>query len=113
MGVTIQKHYCMNKLVGLSFFQQYKDMCDKCGMGKNEKQNGCCKDVKTKVKNENDQFKSFVSILFEKKEPQHDRDFFVFEPELKIQFSEKYVSDHGPPLLSSVPLFILYGVFLI
>jgi predicted amidophosphoribosyltransferase len=103
----------MNKLVGLSFFQQDKDMCDKCGMEKNENQNGCCKNVKTKVKNENDQFKSFVSILFEKKELQHNRDFIVYEPELKILFSEKYVADHGPPCLTTVPLFILNGVFLI
>lgn len=83
VGVTIQQHYCMNKPVGWSFFQQDKDMCDKCGMGKNGQQNGCCKDVKIKAKNWNDQFKSFFSILFEKKEPQHDRDFFVYVPEFK------------------------------
>jgi hypothetical protein len=113
IGITLQQHYCMNKLVGWSFFQQDKDMCDKCGMEKNGKKNGCCKDVKIKVINGNDQFKSFVSILFEKKELQHDRDFFVYEPELKILFSKRYVADHGPPCLTTVPLFILNGVFLI
>jgi hypothetical protein len=111
IGITLQQHYCMDKLVGWSFYQQDKDMCDKCGMEKSGRQNGCCKDVKIKVKNWNDQFKSFFSILFEKKELQHDQDFFVYKPELKIQYSKKYVADHGPPYLTILPLFILNGVF--
>jgi hypothetical protein len=110
-GVTIQQHYCMDKLVGLSFFQQDKDMCGKCGMEKSEKQDGCCKDVTIKVKNWNDQFKSFFSILSEKKGAQHDQDFFIYKPELKIQYSKKYLADHGPPYLTILPLFILNGVF--
>lgn len=113
IGISVQQHFCMNKLVGWSFFQQKKDRCEKCGMGKYEKRNGCCKDVKFKVKNEHDQFKSFVSILFEKKEPPHNRDLYVYEPELKVFFTERFVALHRPPNLISVPLFILNKIILI
>ena len=82
-------------------------------MEKNGKKNGCCDDIEFKVKNGNDQLKSFISILFEKKEPQHNRDFYVDEPELKIVVAEKYFADQGPPDLITVPFFILNRVMLI
>ena len=113
IGISLQQHYCMNKLVSWSFFLEDKDLCDKCGMEKDGKQNGCCEDVQVKVKNENDQFKSFLSIVFEKKESQSEQNFFVYEPGWKLLFSEKQVADHGPPYHASVSLFILNRVFLI
>ena len=113
IGISVQQHFCMDKLVGWSFFQQKKDICEKCAMEKNGKKNGCCDDIEFKVKNGNDQFKSFISILFEKKEPQHNRDFYVDEPELKIVVAEKYFADQGPPDLITVPFFILNRVMLI
>ena len=82
-------------------------------MEKDGKINGCCKEVKLKVKNDNDQFKSFVSILFEKIEPQHVQGLYAYKPELKIVFSQKYVANHGPPNLLPTPLFILNRVILI
>ena len=103
----------MNKLVSCSFFQQDKDICDNCGMENDGEFNGCCKEVKLKVKNDNDQFKSFVSILFEKIELHHHRGFYTCAPEVKIIFSVRKFADNGPPGLITIPLFILNKVILV
>lgn len=57
LGATVHLHYCMDKYVGWTLWQNEKDnKCGKCGM--TEKKGGCCKDEQKQIKLDADQQKS-------------------------------------------------------
>ena len=52
-GAPLYMHYCMGKLADWGFGDNNSKTCGKCGMEKSEqKENGCCKDEHTFLKNE-------------------------------------------------------------
>ena len=55
-GAPLYMHYCMGKLAGWGFGDNKSKTCGRCGMEKSEeKDNGCCKDEHTFLKNDSDQ----------------------------------------------------------
>lgn len=51
-GINLSKHYCGGKLISVKLSSQQEKACDKCG-GKPMK--GCCKDIQSSFKIDNDQ----------------------------------------------------------
>lgn len=43
-GAIVHIHYCMGKLMSISFTNKVEDKCGGCGMKKSEEKKGCCKD---------------------------------------------------------------------
>ncbi|MBN8674594.1 MAG: hypothetical protein J0L56_10695 [Chitinophagales bacterium] len=110
-GVIMQRHYCMNRLVGWSLSQQEDDMCSKCGMDKKDKKKGCCNDETIKVKISEDQQSGFTSIHFESPVPPLVHDHFVNESLLPFSSLHQHIYGHGPPGDPKVPLFLRNNVF--
>lgn len=55
-GATIHMHYCMGELAGWGLGHTESKTCSKCGMENAEtKENGCCNDEHTFLKNNTDQ----------------------------------------------------------
>jgi hypothetical protein len=44
ISATVHIHYCMNRFMSASLIDKDADRCDKCGMKKDARKNGCCKD---------------------------------------------------------------------
>ena len=63
IGVSVNFHYCMNKLDSMHFFATESTYCNKCGMHI-QKSHGCCRDEVKVVKVEDDQNK-VASLHFE------------------------------------------------
>ncbi|HSR37787.1 MAG TPA: hypothetical protein VLL95_02640, partial [Phnomibacter sp.] len=55
-GTTLSAHYCMGRLADWSIGHSKEDTCGRCGMEKSgDRDNGCCSDEETFVKNTADQ----------------------------------------------------------
>jgi hypothetical protein len=111
IGVTLQRHYCMNRLVGWSLTQQQDDMCSKCGMDKSDKKKGCCNDETIKVKISDDQQSIFTSVHFESPVYPVVYDHTVYESLLPVSSLHQHLYDHGPPGNLKVPVFLRNNVF--
>jgi len=111
LGITLQRHYCMNKLVGWSFYEQDGDICGRCGMDKTEKDNGCCKDELLKLKIGDDQQPSFIAVMFHQPDVLVLHHSFLYHELTRIPAAEEYVVDHGPPHVAAIPVFLLNRVF--
>jgi hypothetical protein len=106
LGVTVQSHYCMGRLVSSTFQLQKQNIsCPKCGTNKNRR--GCCEDKIQTFKIQNDQ--QTAAISFDFAPTSFDLtlpDFFEFIP----SFSYSTLSDvalplcHAPPNLRKVAL---------
>jgi hypothetical protein len=110
-GVMMQRHYCMNRLVGWSLTQQQDDMCNKCGMDKKSKTNDCCNDETIKVKISDDQQSNFITVHFEFPVYTVAHDHFVYESLLPVSSLHQHIYDHGPPGNLKVPVFLRNNVF--
>ncbi len=114
LGVTVQAHYCMGRLVSSSFqIQKSNTQCPKCGMTKHKK--GCCEDKTQTFKIQNEQQTS--ATVFDFTAPVFDLvfpEFLVFKP----LFSYSILSDvglplcHAPPNLRKVALYLFNCVLL-
>ena len=63
LGVTVQSHYCMGRLVGSSFQAQKPPLkCPRCGTKK--KGGGCCEDKTQTLKIQSDQQTATLSFDF-------------------------------------------------
>lgn len=115
VGVMVNLHYCMGKLISLNLRSKESDKCDKRGMSESDRKNkGCCKDEHKFFQNSTDQkclnagieltqqfgvtspasFAEISSVLFS----------FVTEENPKI---------HAPPHFFGVAVFIRNCSFLI
>lgn len=114
-GAAIHMHYCMGKLADWSLARNTSKSCGKCGMEKSAKKvNGCCTDEHKFFKNNADQkigevsfpiLRALVSLL--------PVSFFELPSVNILLVSQDYPVSHGPPLISSIPIFILNRTFLI
>lgn len=109
-GLTLNVHFCMNQVAGVSFFSSADHHCNFCGM--QEDSDGCCHQEKQLVKLSQDQY------------PPHFFNYSVapaaaFVLPLEMQPSKLLTSEllpfngviHAPPDKTSVPLFISNRVF--
>lgn len=49
-GATVHLHYCMGELMSAGFIHKDEDKCSKCGMKKEARKKGCCKDEHKTIK---------------------------------------------------------------
>ncbi len=110
-GVTMQRHYCMNRLVGWSLSQQQDDMCNQCGMDKKSKKNNCCNDETIKVKIGDDQQSNFTVIHFEFPVCPVVQGYIAHESLSSDTCLHKYITGHGPPGDPAIPVFLRNKVF--
>lgn len=111
-GISVQRHYCMNRMAALRFTTQPEERCGFCGMEKTERDNSCCHDEQAVYKITDDQQTGFPTIFIV-------NEFQVGSPEHYIPVSGKIITasvpvpaySHGPPGVSAFPLFIRFGVF--
>jgi hypothetical protein len=114
-GATIHIHYCMGQLADWGLGHASTEACGSCGMEKSsEKDNGCCKDEQTFIKNTADQKIAESSLLL----------IIVFSgavipgytelPVLQISsVTEENPMSHAPPRAHAVAAYILNQTFLI
>ena len=113
-GATIHLHYCMGKLVewSLSFNEQAKDKCSKCGMKKLQSKKGCCKDEYKQIKIEKDQkishgFFSVAKTITELAPAA----FPTYTFTRAIFTTEHFLKDHAPPQTDATSIYISNCVF--
>lgn len=109
-GVIMQRHYCMNRLVGWSLSQQQDDICSKCGMDKKDKK-GCCNDETIKLKISDDQQSNFTAVHFGSPVYPVVHEYMVYEPSILISYRHNYIAGQGPPGNSKIPVFLRNNVF--
>jgi len=113
-GATIHLHYCMGRLVDLSFsfYEKEKEKCNKCGMKNFKDKKGCCKNEYKQVKIEKDQKTSQCIWQFTKTITGISPAALpacAFSPEF---FPEAYYpNNHAPPRAVDTPIYICNCVF--
>jgi hypothetical protein len=110
-GATINMHYCMGKLMNWDLKQKQDAKCGSCGMEKMGHK-GCCKDKQTVLKIEKDQKVSESGFQFLK----YNQDAITNAyPALPVIHLSSIITGnpiaHAPPLVGSVPIFILHCNF--
>lgn len=112
MGATVHLHYCMNKLVGWSLWDNEEEECGRCGM--KEDKTGCCKDEHKRFKLKTDHQKAAATALKTFNFSPvlitliPDANFFEF-----VKSTESYSPSHAPPDIGANRLHILHCFFLI
>jgi hypothetical protein len=114
IGVTVDFHYCMDKISGWEFGHHEAKICSKCGMEESGG-GGCCKDKFAVFKISIDQNRTSFSTLV----PVTIKDYFI-KPVILLVNSEKSLKGTNSliiadqqPILSDRRLHLLHCVFLI
>ena len=110
-GIVINSHYCMHRLVSVTFFEGQSKVCAKCGMGLH-KGLGCCRDEIKVVKGIQDQNKipqTIFSLSSLAPATAIISDYFVVSL-FNIDRHKNY-HNHSPPLLSMQDSYLQYKVF--
>lgn len=111
-GISVQRHYCMNRMAALRFTTQPEERCGFCGMEKTERDNSCCHDEQSVYKITDDQQPGFPTLF-----TLNEYQVLIPEQNFTVSGNISAVSaplpaySHGPPGISSVPLFIRFGIF--
>lgn len=112
IGATVNHHYCMGELAGVSLFDLKSKECGKCGMKKHtEASKDCCKDVSIVIKSGDAHtffqpvydFNSFSLAIPENR-------FTVCDVRIKQDSNNTTYRAHSPPLLK-YSLFLQYQNF--
>jgi hypothetical protein len=110
-GATINLHYCMGKLVNWDFSHQQQSKCDVCGMQKADHK-GCCNDKHKVFQIDKDQktveFSWQFLPLYTDAVIHHYGDLSAFHA---TSIAIENPVSHGPPLLSTIPIFLLHCDF--
>lgn len=119
MGATIHLHYCMGKLASWGLIDHESKNCMQCGMAKQKSaaqcmtaKMGCCKDEHKQIKTDSDQ-KLFPSEFFKYNSLSQTIAINEFATQGIKPFSIaiEYPNTNAPPLLSNLPLFVLFRNF--
>lgn len=111
-GVTLQRHFCMNRMSGIRFSAHTEDRCDTCGMEKSERDDSCCHDEQSVYKITDDQQPAYSLLVIEVPDsslPPGIRHCSF--PKLIMGSLSPVLFEHGPPGGHAVPLFIRYNVY--
>ncbi len=111
VGATVHMHYCMNKLIGASFYDSKKNTCEKCGMHKAATK-GCCKDEHKfiKLEREHQQTQSLETLSFFSL-PVLLPVVFAYQPAAVSLVTAGFTLDTSPPDIHSQKLYLLNRVF--
>lgn len=114
MGATVHMHYCMGKMLDWSLGHNESTECGNCGMKKTKKNNSCCKDEQTYIKNHTDQ--KVGETFFQVPEI---TSIEIPHSSLEITFpcfitmKGQHANNNAPPLNNSTAIYIRNCVFLI
>lgn len=113
IGATMHMHYCMGKFAGWSLSISKSGSCPKCGMEKAlVKAKGCCSDEQQTIKNTTDQKAAESSFHAIYSMAAAIPSAFVDAPAKHvISITEANPLSNGPPLGSSVAVYIRNRVF--
>ena len=109
IGVTVNMHYCMDKIAGWGLNNKESNICSKCGMEKsNSKDKDCCKDKHTNFKITEDQ-KITESTVQLAQQIVHIVPAYYNELPILYLSSVKEMGpmDDSPPLRHCLPIYIL------
>ncbi|MBI3138760.1 MAG: hypothetical protein HYZ15_09265 [Sphingobacteriales bacterium] len=111
-GITLQQHYCMNRLVSLRLSGHTEERCGFCGMDTKEKGNSCCKDEASTFRISDDQQEGPAIDFNASLTGLADGPPFLTDPENRVVYKvTDRVTGHGPPGKTAVPVFLLNRVF--
>lgn len=117
IGIMVDMHYCMNKVIGWEFGHAGSKTCEKCGMQKlDQKNKGCCNDEYKFFKSSTDQKITNTSLII--KLPTNltlPVSFLEIPSNVFLTYIEDASIIHGPPLNHGhrVPIHIFNCVYLI
>ncbi len=111
VGATVHMHYCMNKLIGTSFYHSKKNTCENCGMHKSATK-GCCKDEHKfiKLEREHQQTQSAETLSF-LSTPVIVTAVVTYHQAAVSLFTANTSIDTSPPDIQSQKLYLLNRVF--
>ena len=110
-GVVVNVHYCMGRLVSWDVSQQQKSRCATCGM-KKAAHKGCCKDEHKTFQIDKDQKTVESSWQFLPIYTDAIIHHYGDLPALHtLSIAIENPVSHAPPLISTVPIFILHCHF--
>lgn len=110
-GITINAHYCMNKLASVHLFGEKPDKCGQCGMEIHQS-DGCCHDEVSVVKLEQDQNK-VPAVTYELPTPETAAIIpseFIVASFYNVD-EQRHFHNHSPPLLSAQDTYLQINVF--
>lgn len=112
-GADMHLHFCMGKLAGWSFWaEDEKTACDKCGMEKEERPDGCCKDESKWMKIQDDQKVADQAFSFAKLSPAAHLHFPVYNAPTPLSATAGlHPQSHAPPRGGKVESYILNCTF--
>jgi hypothetical protein len=113
IGVNINIHYCMGKIIGWEFGYTESKNCPKCGMTKlDKKNNGCCIEEHTFLKNSTDQKNTKSAFLFVQQFNLTVPEAFIEVPPTNLAAAAKANSiNHITALYPGIPIYILNCVY--
>lgn len=111
-GVSLQRHYCMNRMTALRFSNHPEERYGFCGMEKTEKDNSCCRDEAAVYKITDDQQSKQNCQLKDITGLPLLQDYTLLDDDvLPLVDTNNLTHAHGPPGLQRVALFIRFSVF--
>ncbi|MBI5373566.1 MAG: hypothetical protein HZA79_16195 [Sphingobacteriales bacterium] len=111
-GITLQRHYCMNRLVSLRLSAHTGERCGFCGMDTQATGNGCCKDEASTFRISDDQQPGpSVDFVAPPAGPDYCPSFVTGPGKRLVDNVTMELTDHGPPGKTAVPVFLLHRVF--
>ena len=119
MGATIHLHYCMGKLASWGLIDHERTNCAQCGMVKKTSPShrmtakmDCCRDEHKQIKTDKDQKLSPAEFF---KYNDLSQAIAFDEPAVHtikaFSVSIQYPNTNAPPLIGTLPLFVLYRNF--
>ncbi|MBL7731941.1 MAG: hypothetical protein JNM88_12240 [Chitinophagaceae bacterium] len=110
-GFVVNRHYCMERLASVHFFETETEVCGLCGMETHES-NGCCRDEVTVVKLAVDQSTTAaLAFSLTALEPlEIVPSSFIAAPVSNTE-DQRHFHNHSPPLLSAQDTYLRNNVF--
>ena len=109
-GATIQLHYCMDKLMSWDVNGSSQSKCGTCGM-KKKGHKGCCHDENRFIKIEKAHQASTLLYFLQKFNPEFSSIALPNSIGRVVNPILSHPSNHAPPGLLKVPLYISNSVF--
>lgn len=110
-GVSVQRHYCMNRMAAVRFTAHPEDRCSVCGMERSEQDTDCCRDEVNLFKITDDQQPPFAGELISPDFIYIHSSAAVNDADTSTSYNSGNFADHGPPGKTGVPLFVRHRVF--
>lgn len=111
-GVSMQRHYCMNRMSGVRFAAHPEEHCSVCGMERAERGADCCRDEVSLFKITDDQQPPFSGELSTPEYLYIHSSAVVINADIYTTFtSSGNFADHGPPGQTRLSIFLRNCVF--